>query len=114
MTPASASPAKMPLTVTFEQESSSAKDRSERGLGEATHESGSLQVSRSNREALDGSQDARVGESRLGADDAVGDVVLQGRVLLLLDLLNGAVLWRRNVSPAQIVITLGPTVKVNL
>jgi hypothetical protein len=63
-----------------------------------THESGSFEVTRGNREALDGGQDARVGESGLGADDAVGDVVLQGRVLFLLDLLNGTVLFRQEES----------------
>lgn len=82
----------MPLTVTYEVESLSVKSRWECGLGDATHESGSLEVSGGDREALDGGQDARVGESRLGADDAVRDVVLQRRVFLLLDFLNGTVL----------------------
>lgn len=68
---------------------------------DVTHESGSFKVSRGNREALDGGQDARVSESGLGADDAVGDVMLQGRVFLLLDFLNGTVLSRIGVSPAQ-------------
>jgi hypothetical protein len=63
-----------------------------------THESGSFEVTRGDGEALDGGQDARVGKSGLGADDAVGDVVLQRRVLLLLDFLNGTVLFRQKES----------------
>lgn len=42
--------------------------------------------------AADGAQNRRVGDFGAGGDDAVGDHVVEGRVLLLLDLIDGAVL----------------------
>lgn len=42
--------------------------------------------------AADGAQDGRVGELGAGGDDAVGEAVVDGRVLLLLDLIDGTVL----------------------
>ena len=69
--------------------------------GDETHESGTLKVSGGDGVALDGCQGARVGESGLRADDGVGDVV-QGRVLLLLDFLDGTVLMEKHVSSAKL------------
>jgi hypothetical protein len=50
-----------------------------------------LKLARGDGVAADGADDAGVRELRLGSDDAVGDVVVDGAVLLLLDLELGAV-----------------------
>lgn len=62
------------------------------------YEGGSFQFTGSDGVASDGAQDARVGQAWLRADDAVGDVVVQGRVFLLLDVLDGTVLEGESVD----------------
>lgn len=51
-----------------------------------------LLASRGDGVDTDGADDGGVAQGRLGGDDAVRDVVVDGRVLLLLDLQLGAVL----------------------
>ena len=58
------------------------------------HKGASLQLPARDRVAAHGAQHARVRQLGLGGDDTVGDVVVDGRVLLLLDLDDRAILER--------------------
>jgi hypothetical protein len=49
-------------------------------------------LARRDRVAADGADDARVAQGRVGRDDRVGNVVVERRVFLLLDLNHAAVL----------------------
>jgi hypothetical protein len=51
-----------------------------------------LVLARGDGVAADGADNGGVAQSGVGGDDRVGDVVVEGRVLLLLDLNDGAVL----------------------
>ena len=55
-------------------------------------ESASFSLTAGDGVAADGADNRGVAKSGLGGDDRVGDVVVDGRVLLLLDLNDGAVL----------------------
>lgn len=67
------------------------------GVGIATeistplYESAAFQLARGDRIAADGAKDARVRELRLRCDHGVGDVMIDGAMLLLLHLHNCAI-----------------------
>jgi hypothetical protein len=95
--PASASPENCPLKVTFRRNDENS-GRLQVVHPSSTYKGGSLEFTGSDGVASDGAQDAGVGQLGLRSDDAVGDVVVQGRVFLLLDILDGTVLEGESVD----------------